>query len=117
MFSLQSVTRTENREPPKSQSQHSLPARTDPSGEKLQTTTKKRTRDPSPVPEHNKEIVSSSVTSQSTNKPDKRSVTSQAEAVTSGKANSANTSSRREELLRELKAVEDAIARKRARIE
>lgn len=116
MFSLQSVTRTENTEPPKSQSQHSLPARTDPSGEKLQTT-KKRTRDPSPVSENTKEIVSSSVTSQSTNKPDKRSVNSQAEAVTSGKANSANTSSRREELLRELKAVEDAIARKRARIE
>lgn len=64
-----------------------------------------------------KVAVASSVTPQPMIKPEKRSMDSQAEAVPAGKSNAANTSSRREELLRELKAVEDAIARKRARIE
>ena len=116
---LQSVTKTNRAEPSKPPSHHSLPERTEASSSsEKQPAAKKRQRDPSPVfdsSNHAKEAVSSSVTPQSANKPDKRSADSQAEPVTSGKPN--NTSSRREELLRELKAVEDAIAKKRARIE
>lgn len=90
------------------------------SSSEKQVVAKKRTRDSSPVLEASnpaRDVVSSSVPAQTPNKNDKRSADSQVDTATSGKANTANTSSRREELLRELKAVEDAIARKRARIE
>ena len=120
-MSLQSVERPDRGEPSKPPSQHSPLERTEASSSsEKQLAAKKRPRDPSPVLDasnHAKEAVSSSVTAQSANKPDRRSADSQAEVLTSGKPNTANTSSRREELLRELKAVEDAIARKRARIE
>lgn len=121
MFPLQSVPRPDRGEQAKAPIQHSPAQRTEASSSsEKQLTAKKRQRDPSPVvntSNHAKEAVTSSVTAQPANKPDKRSVDSQAEAGASGKSNTANTSSRREELLRELKAVEDAIARKRARIE
>lgn len=116
-----SVPRPDRGEQAKAPIQHSPAQRTEASSSsEKQLTAKKRQRDPSPVvntSNHAKEAVTSSVTAQPANKPDKRSVDSQAEAGASGKSNTANTSSRREELLRELKAVEDAIARKRARIE
>ena len=70
------------------------------SSSEKQPAAKKRQRDPSPVFDSSNQA---------------KEAVSQAEPVTSGKPN--NTSSRREELLRELKAVEDAIAKKRARIE
>lgn len=117
---MQSVTRSEATDSSKP-SQHSPSYRSEVSSttDKL-STLKKRPRDPSPgsdAQEAVKVVVASSVTAQPTIKPEKQSIDSQAEAVPAGKPNAANTSSRREELLRELKAVEDAIARKRARIE
>ncbi|XP_078365828.1 uncharacterized protein LOC144650055 [Oculina patagonica] len=115
-----SVARTDNTDASKP-SQHSPPSRSEASSSSdKQSALKKRPRDPSPVsdaPVAVKEAVSTSVTPQTTNKPETRSVDSPAEPASSAKSNTANTSSRREELLRELKAVEDAIARKRARIE
>lgn len=114
-----SVTRKENSEPSKQPAPHSPPARSEASSSSDKPSTfKKRPRDSPPVsdaPATRKEAVSSSV--QSANKPDKQSVDPQVESASSGRGNAANTTSRREELLRELKAVEDAIARKRARIE
>jgi len=117
---LQSVARSEATDSSKP-SQHSPPYRSEASSSNdKQSALKKRPRDPSPVTDAQEAVkvaVASSVTPQPTIKPEKRSMDSQAEAVPAGKSNAANTSSRREELLRELKAVEDAIARKRARIE
>lgn len=49
--------------------------------------------------------------------PENVPIKSQAESTDSKPQGQSSNSSRREELLRELKAVEDAIARKRARIE
>lgn len=101
-------------------SHHPPPDRTEISNNEKQALAKKRPRDSSPVLDassHGREAVSSSVSAGTSNKADRRSTDTQVDAATSGKANTANTSSRREELLRELKAVEDAIARKRARIE
>lgn len=117
---MQSVARSEATDSSKP-SQHSPPYRSEASiSNDKQSALKKRPRDPSPVTDAQEAVkvaVASSVTPQPTIKPEKRSMDSQAEAVPAGKSNAANTSSRREELLRELKAVEDAIARKRARIE
>lgn len=114
------MARSETTDPSKP-SQHSPPYRSEASSSSdKQSAFKKRPRDPSPVSDAQEPVkvaVVSSVTPQATIKPEKRSVDSQAETVPPGKSNAANTSSRREELLRELKAVEDAIARKRARIE
>ncbi|XP_068721555.1 zinc finger CCCH domain-containing protein 18-like [Montipora capricornis] len=115
-----SVSRPD-REETKPPSHHPPQERTEASSSsEKQVVAKKRTRDSSPVLEASnlaRDVVSSSVPAQTPNKNDKRSADSQVDTATSGKANTANTSSRREELLRELKAVEDAIARKRARIE
>lgn len=114
-----SVTRKDNLEPSKQPAPHSPPARSEASSSSDKPSAfKKRPRDSPSVPDApaaRKEAVSSSMPSAI--KPDKQSADPHVESASSGRGNAANTTSRREELLRELKAVEDAIARKRARIE
>lgn len=114
-----SVTRKDNSEPSKQPAPHSPPARSEASSSSDKPSAfKKRPRDSPSVPDApaaRKEAVSSSMPSAI--KPDKQSADPHVESASSGRGNAANTTSRREELLRELKAVEDAIARKRARIE
>lgn len=114
-----SVTRKDNSEPSKQPAPHSPPARSEASSSSDKPSAfKKRPRDLPSVPDApaaRKEAVSSSMPSAI--KPDKQSADPHVESASSGRGNAANTTSRREELLRELKAVEDAIARKRARIE
>lgn len=114
-----SVTRKDNSEPSKQPAPHSPPARSEASSSSDKPSVfKKRPRDSPSVPDApaaRKEAVSSSMPSAI--KPDKQSADPHVESASSGRGNAANTTSRREELLRELKAVEDAIARKRARIE
>ena len=119
LISFQSVTRKDNSEPSKQPAPHSPPARSEASSSSDKPSAfKKRPRDSPSVPDTpaaRKEAVSSSMPSAI--KPDKQSADPHVESASSGRGNAANTTSRREELLRELKAVEDAIARKRARIE